>query len=421
MNTENQNQVAVPTADELIEKELVKYNEIVPKVEELKEMYLPLKIASIEDEDGYKEVATALRVMVGKRTAIEEKRKELKAFSLRVGKAIDDKAKEITEMIAPIEQHLKAEKERIDNEKKRIEQERLDAIKAIVDARSKELMAFGCKFIPTENMYVWVEREGIPEEQLHAINLEIMNDEDYNSFVEVLKGKNEQLVAIMEQREQEAAELKRKQQEEAERLRLEQEQLQRQKEEMEAEKERMAKELMELKREKAKYRVMALEALDIQWNSILQVYGKHGEGNIFHPLATEAVVLDSTNEEWDEKLAQCKKWVADYEEKIKAEAEQKRLEDERLAEEKKRKDEIERKRIEEETEVRLKREKEQEERRKALAEQERLDNMSDKEKMLDYIVKIEAIGVPSIKTVKYKSILNTLRIEIKKAKESIGK
>lgn len=421
MSTENQNQLAVPTADELIEKELVKYNEIVPKVEELKELYLPLKIASIEDEDGYKEVATALRIMVGKRTAIEDKRKELKAFSLKVGKAIDDKAKEITEMIAPIEQHLKSEKERIDNEKKRIEQERLDAIKAVVDARSKELMAFGCTFIPTENTYVWVEREGISEEQLHAANLEIMNDEDYNSFVEVLKGKNKQLVAIMEQREQEAAELKRKQEEEAERLRLEQEQLSKQKAEIEAERERMAKELLELKREKAKFRIVALEALDIQWNGVLQVYGKHLEDGSFHPLVMEAVVLESTNEEWEEKIASCRKWVADAKDKAEAEAEAKRLEAERLAEEKRRNDEITRKRIEEETKVRLERERLQEERSKQLAEQERLDNMSDKEKVFEYLQKIEALEVPVVKTTKYKSLINTLRIEIKKAKESIGK
>lgn len=419
MNTENQ--VAVPTADELIQKELVKYNEIVPKVEELKEMYLPLKISSIEDEEGYKEVATALRIMVGKRTAIEDKRKELKAFSLKVGKAIDDKAKEITEMIAPIEQHLKAEKERIDNEKKRIEEEKAAAKKAIVDARSKELMQFGCSFIPTENMYVWVEREGIPEEQLHATNLELMDDADYTAFVDVLKAKNAQLVAIMEQREQEAAELKRKQEEEAERLRVEQEQVAKQKAELEAEKERIAKEVLELKREKAKFRIMALEAAGINWNSVLQVYGKQLEDGSFHPLAMESVVLESTNEEWEEKLAHCKKWVADYEAKVQAEAEAHRQEQERLAEEKRKNDEIERKRIEAATEARLERERLIAEQQKQAAEQERLDNMSDKEKVIDYLQKIEAIEVPSIKTTKHKSILNTLQIEIKKAKESIGK
>ena len=132
-NLQNNVEQQLPTFDETIKKELKKFDEVVPAIEELKKEFLPLKIASIEDKEGYNLVSKSLRFVIGKRTAIEDKRKELKADSLAFGRAVDAKAKEITEMLSPIEEHLKSEKAKIDAEieaiKRKVEELKLQKIK----------------------------------------------------------------------------------------------------------------------------------------------------------------------------------------------------------------------------------------------------------------------------------------------------
>jgi hypothetical protein len=74
--------LTAPTFDELIKTELQKYDEIVPKVQELKDLFMNLEITSIEDKDGYSKVKEGLKFMIAKRNEIEGKRKELKSDSL---------------------------------------------------------------------------------------------------------------------------------------------------------------------------------------------------------------------------------------------------------------------------------------------------------------------------------------------------
>jgi hypothetical protein len=78
-------------------------------IEQIREEYLALTVTSPQDQTGYKSAETALKKVVRIRTNVEKTRKELKADSVRYGKAVDGEAKRIREAIEPIEEHLKTQ------------------------------------------------------------------------------------------------------------------------------------------------------------------------------------------------------------------------------------------------------------------------------------------------------------------------
>ena len=171
----------IPTSfDQLIKIELTKFDVVVPAVAELSKEFLPLKIESIDDNKGYAEVSKALRFMISKRTAVEDKRKELKADSLAYGRAVDARAKQITEMLQPIESHLKSEKERIDAEKEAIRKREEEEKLAIINTRTLKLINLG--MVQTMTEFIWTSRygEGISTPR---INLELFSDEEFNNFL----------------------------------------------------------------------------------------------------------------------------------------------------------------------------------------------------------------------------------------------
>lgn len=91
------------------------------RVDAAKEKYLTLKIETHTDKAVYDEVTTGLRRFVKTRTTIEAKRKEYTAPLVKAQKEINALAKGVIEQLAPVELHLKAQKERYENLK---EQER---------------------------------------------------------------------------------------------------------------------------------------------------------------------------------------------------------------------------------------------------------------------------------------------------------
>ena len=78
-------------------------------IEQIREEYLSLTVLGPADQAGYKSAETALKKVVRLRTTVEKTRKELKADSVRYGKAVDSEAKRIREAIEPIEEHLKTQ------------------------------------------------------------------------------------------------------------------------------------------------------------------------------------------------------------------------------------------------------------------------------------------------------------------------
>ncbi len=78
-------------------------------------------IVGVNDGEGYKAVKSYYSKVKSVRTAIENKRKELKKVVLDYGRAIDGRAKELAEQVKPIEDTLKAKLDAVDDA---IEQQR---------------------------------------------------------------------------------------------------------------------------------------------------------------------------------------------------------------------------------------------------------------------------------------------------------
>lgn len=78
-------------------------------IAQVSDEYMALVVTSPQDQDGFKSAEVALKKVVRMRTSVEKTRKELKADSVRYGKAVDAEAKRIREAIEPIEEHLKTQ------------------------------------------------------------------------------------------------------------------------------------------------------------------------------------------------------------------------------------------------------------------------------------------------------------------------
>lgn len=110
----------------------VKYNITDTAINQLRLQYAGLEII---DKPSYKAVVSAIADIRGRRTAVEKRRKELKAGALDYGRRVDGEAKRITELLEAIEEPLKERKVAEDSkETKRISsiQERIEAIRMMV-------------------------------------------------------------------------------------------------------------------------------------------------------------------------------------------------------------------------------------------------------------------------------------------------
>ena len=99
----------VSRVDSAIEHAISEIAKTDAAIEQIREEYLALTVTSPQDQTGYKSAETALKKVVRIRTSVEKTRKELKADSVRYGKAVDGEAKRIREAIEPIEEHLKTQ------------------------------------------------------------------------------------------------------------------------------------------------------------------------------------------------------------------------------------------------------------------------------------------------------------------------
>lgn len=370
----------IPTSfDQLIKRELTKFDVVVPAVAELSKEFLPMKIASIDDTEGYTEVSKALRFVISKRTAVEDKRKELKADSLAYGRAVDARAKEITEMLSPIELHLKSEKDRIDEEKEQIKKREEEAKLAVINDRSNKLIRLGGTLLMTE--YVWKSKIDNTEISTPRINLELFSDEEFDEFVSEIENKKQSDDA------QAKAEEERKKAEQAEFAEA-QKQLQEERAKLQAEQDKIKKEMDEFKQQRAILRNKILVELGLgtmSFNTNWIFIPKSGLIN-FVNIVEYDTVINYTNDEWEAKLAEIKVTVA----KLKAddEAELAKRDEAQKAE----------------TLRVLKVQSENE----ANAEKERVAGLSDKEKYEDYIERLKEQPVPEMSTKKWTTYVTSV-------------
>lgn len=109
----------------------VEYSVSDAALEELKAEYSGLTISNTAE---YEVVRKAIGHCRDLRVATESKRKELKADALEYGRKVDSEAKRITEALLSIEEPLKLEKSKVDDEKARVKKEKEDALQAKMEA-----------------------------------------------------------------------------------------------------------------------------------------------------------------------------------------------------------------------------------------------------------------------------------------------
>lgn len=112
------------TQPQLALAEVVSYDVTETQIAELQARFTGL---SFETPDRYDEGRKALATLRGLRTAVERRRKELKAEHLERGRKIDQVAKHFTGLIEAIEQPLLDAKALVDGEKERLEREKREA------------------------------------------------------------------------------------------------------------------------------------------------------------------------------------------------------------------------------------------------------------------------------------------------------
>ena len=126
------------TNEDYTSKELKKYNLADAKIAEIKSKFLPLKVKDSKDQINYDLCKSSHQEVRTIRLGIEDTRKRLKASSLEFGRKVDAEARRLTKEIVEIEEHLLAQRKVVEDEQKRIEDERRAKIEAEEEAERLE-------------------------------------------------------------------------------------------------------------------------------------------------------------------------------------------------------------------------------------------------------------------------------------------
>lgn len=111
-------------AEELKSTHVVEYSVSDAAIEKLRERYSGL---TIENTADYERVRVGIGEIRDIRVQVEKTRVELKADALAYGRKVDAEAKRITSLLLEIEEPLKLEKQKVDDEKARVKREKEEA------------------------------------------------------------------------------------------------------------------------------------------------------------------------------------------------------------------------------------------------------------------------------------------------------
>lgn len=133
-----------PVEVDAVTLDLVKrYNVADEKIAELREKFMPLTIAGVEDRRGYDMVHSARMEIRDLRVTVEKTRKALKEDALEYGRKVDREAKRIASQLAPIEDHLEAQEKAVDAEREKIKAQKQAEAAALLQKRIEALQAVG--------------------------------------------------------------------------------------------------------------------------------------------------------------------------------------------------------------------------------------------------------------------------------------
>lgn len=274
--------------------------EMAKKCKGLKIRPLP----SPDDKEGMKKwreekekVRENLAVVRKARTSLEAKRKEVKADYLKIGKGIDEHVANLQKLIEPIESPLdelldRANKEEEDrkNEAIRLQQEKLQG-------RVASLLEAGIKF--DGSFY------SIGHISVDVVTISAMQDERFETLLEGVKTAKAFEVEQERIAAQEEADRRAKEEEDRRILQEQQAQLEKDRLEIQRQKDELAEQQRQAREQVIKNRRSQLEGLGLSWNSLDNKYlAKNGSGavSVFLHEVTEA-----TEEAWVEMFANVSK------------------------------------------------------------------------------------------------------------------
>jgi septal ring factor EnvC (AmiA/AmiB activator) len=197
--------------------EPITYPVLVEKISELSAEYMPLRVNGLDDAKGLKIVHAARMEVKNLRVSVEKRRKELKDESVKYGRQVDAAAKALTDLLAPIEDHLQAEEDAVENEKARIKAAAEEAKRLKLQKRLEDMLAYGIVFKPdwAEAMTdeAWASELKNAKTQFEIRQAEIVAQaEQQKRDAEALAAERERLASIQKQQEAEAARLRAEQQ-----------------------------------------------------------------------------------------------------------------------------------------------------------------------------------------------------------------
>ncbi len=126
-----------------MDKQVVKYNVTKAEIAKMADIYLALTITDLEDQEQFDQVHSARMVMVKHRTRAEKMRTDANAEALKFQRNNNKNAKELINLMEPIETHLKTEEKKVTDEEKRIKAEREEALLALIKDRVDALYKVG--------------------------------------------------------------------------------------------------------------------------------------------------------------------------------------------------------------------------------------------------------------------------------------
>lgn len=229
----------IPTEDEVIAKELKKYNIADAKIAELSKMYMPLELKDLDDKETFKAIREGRIHIKGVRVDVEKKRKELKAFALKYGKAVDGEAKRLTSMLYEIENHLHTQEDKVRVEKERIEREERERKEKIGFDRIGKLTEQGV--MATLGDVIDLEDGEFEETLKEAKEIKRLKDEEAARIEAARKAEEERLRVQKEEQDKQARELAEQRAE-----------IERQRKEVEEQKQAQENERLEREREEQK-------------------------------------------------------------------------------------------------------------------------------------------------------------------------
>lgn len=192
--------------DKIIKEEVKKFEKIDADLKKLQKEYLPLKIAGVEDKDGYIVVHKAWQDIRTKRLAIAKLTKELCEDAKKIVGGIKDFGENLIAKLEPIENHLKEEKDKVDNEKERLKQEKEQREQLRLTTRISDLISNGCAFNGASY--------SISDISINPLDLKAWSDEIYGNILQAVKDQN--ALAIKKKKEEDEAKAKKEAAEKAE-------------------------------------------------------------------------------------------------------------------------------------------------------------------------------------------------------------